>query len=92
MCITIVNSFCHCSCTDVNTHVQHSHVDGGVSCLPPPCVLLVTVSLYLTLCSSLEQDGATALYSASIGGHTEVVKLLMKAKADTELQFKVERL
>jgi len=53
----------------------------------PLHALLVTVSWYLILCllcSSHEQYGQTAVYSASAAGHTEVVKLLVQAKADVE--------
>ena len=47
------------------------------------------MNLYLILFPALEQDGQTALYLASAAGHTEVVKVLVQAKADTELQVKV---
>ena len=81
---------------------MHAHVQTGIVmacmlaevCLILPLhVLLVTVSWYLILCllcSSHEQNGQTAVYSASGAGHTEVVKLLVQAKADVELQHKVQ--
>ena len=81
---------------------MHAHVQTGIVmacmlaevCLILPLhALLVTVSWYLILCllcSSHEQWGQTAVYSASAKGHTEVVKLLVQAKADVELQYKVQ--
>ena len=81
---------------------MHAHVQTGIVmacmlaevCLILPLhALLVTVSWYLILCllcSSHEQDGLTAVYCASAEGHTEVVKLLVQAKADVELQHKVQ--
>ena len=81
---------------------MHAHVQTGIVmacmlaevCLILPLhALLVTVSWYLILCllcSSHEQDGLTAVYCASAAGHTEVVKLLVQAKADVELQHKVQ--
>ena len=81
---------------------MHAHVQTGIVmacmlaevCLILPLhVLLVTVSWYLILCllcSSHEQNGHTAVYCASYFGHTEVVKLLVQAKADVELQTKVQ--
>ena len=81
---------------------MHAHVQTGivVACMLaevclilPLYALLVTVSWYLILCllcSSHEQWGQTAVYCASGAGHTEVVKLLVQAKADVELQTKVQ--
>ena len=81
---------------------MHAHVQTGIVmacmlaevCLILPLhALLVTVSWYLILCplcSSHEQSGLTAVYCASQEGHTEVVKLLVQAKADVELQTKVQ--
>ena len=81
---------------------MHAHVQTGIVmacmlaevCLILPLhALLVTVSWYLILCllcSSNEQDGQTAVYCASAEGHTEVVKVLVQAKADIELQEKVQ--
>ena len=43
----------------------------------------------LLLCSlglPQAQNGATALHNAAGGGHTEVVKVLLAAKADTDVQ------
>ena len=81
---------------------MHAHIQTGIVmacmlaevCLILPLhVLLVTVSWYLILCllcSSHEQNGQTAVYIASCEGHTEVVKLLVQAKADVELKDKVQ--
>ena len=81
---------------------MHAHVQTGIvmACMLaevylilPLHALLVTVSWYLILCllcSSHEQWGQTAVYNASLNGHTEVVKLLVQAKADVELQRKVQ--
>ena len=81
---------------------MHAHVQTGIVmacmlaevCLILPLhALLVTVSGYLILCllcSSHEQWGQTAVLCASAAGHPEVVKLLVQAKADVELQHKVQ--
>jgi len=81
---------------------MHAHAQTGIVmacmlaevCLILPLhVLLVTVSCYLILCLlcfSHEQWGQTAGYYASAAGHTEVVKPLVQAKADIELQHKVQ--
>ena len=34
----------------------------------------------------IKQWGETAIYKASAEGHTEIVKVLLQAKADTEIQ------
>ena len=52
----------------------------SVCCIGNPILLLITLTL---------QDGQTALYVASWNGHDEVVKILLKAKADLNLQRNV---
>ena len=49
------------------------------------------VNVFLNNCSSTAytQRGQTAVYYASAEGHSEVVKLLVQAGADLELQHKV---
>jgi len=61
------------------------HISHSMYCL------LVTVTMYLIFCLSHEQWGQTAVFQASAEGHTKVVKLLVQAKADIELQNKVDR-
>ena len=39
--------------------------------------------------SFVTQWGQTAIYTASAEGHTETVKVLLQAKADTEIQHTV---
>ena len=57
-------------------------------CLVYGCGLLVFVLLLMQciyIYTHLSQNGLTALHFAAQGGNEDVVKLLLEAKADTEL-------
>ena len=53
------------------------------------CTLAMSVSVWIKLLILLLQEGVTALGMASQEGHVAVVKLLLEAKAKTDIQAKV---
>ena len=58
----------------------------GVNCVCKPFCEVISVSLHMSV---ITQNGYSALMMAARWGRTEVVSLLLEAKANTDLQNKV---
>ena len=67
-------------------HYQHPHTcSDGLVCDEPFCEV-ISVSLHMSV---FTQNGDSALMMAARWGRTEVVPLLLKAGANTDLQNEV---
>ena len=52
-------------------------------------MVFIMYSLHVLFVFSSSQDKATPLIIASFKGHSDIVKLLLEAGADVDVQFKV---
>ena len=75
-----------CVLTHFSIPLSHPHTcSDGLVCDEPFCEV-ISVSLHMSV---ITQDGDSALMMAARKGRTEVVPMLLKARANTDLQNKV---
>ena len=71
---------------DPNIQTYSAEAENGRSYLPSKMLLQPQIKTYLLLNDFQEMSGLTALMYASRNGHSEVVQLLLNAKAKCDLQ------